>query len=312
MKTASIERIVAVKPHPNADRLELATVLGWQCIVRKDEFKEGELVIFVPIDTILPEAPWTEFLKGKLRVKTAKLRGEWSQGLVFPTSILPGKVWHEGADVGAELGVRKYEKEIPLALSGVQRGNFPAYLAPKTDEDNGLSNPRLVEHVLSFDCEATLKLDGSSCTVIVEDSTISHVCSRNVDLEESASNAFWHAARKLDTSGRVGTWVIQGELMGPGIQENQLGLLEPTLYVFQVKTPPDGSWTHNAGFPNTVPFVCPIPRGTTLEDLQKLADAQVLPNGQPAEGIVVRPVGMPASGIGRPLGFKIINRNYGE
>jgi len=311
MKTASIERIAAIKPHPNADRLELATVLGWQCIVKKGEFRVDELIVFVPIDTILPETPWTEFLKGNLRVKTIKLRGEWSQGVVFPASILPGKVWNEGADVGAELGVKKYEKEIPLALSGTQKGNFPAYLAPKTDEDNGLSNPRLVEHVLSYDCEATLKLDGSSCTVIVEDSKITHVCSRNVDLMESDSNAFWHAARKLDLLWMHGTWVIQGELMGPGIQGNQLGLTEPTLYVFQVKRP-DGIWSPNAGFPNQVPFVASVPAGTTLEDLQKLADAQVLPNGKPAEGIVVRPVGMPASGIGRPLGFKTINRNYGE
>lgn len=312
MKTASIESIVSIKPHPNAERLELATVLGWQCVVKKGEFKPGDQIVFVPIDTILPKEPWTEFLGDKLRVRTIKLRGEYSQGIVFPTSILPGgRVWHEGADVGCELGVKKYEKEIPLAISGTQRGNFPSYLAPKTDEDNGLSNPRLVEHVLSFDCEATLKLDGSSCTVIVEDSKITHVCSRNVDLMESDSNAFWHAARKLDLHRIHGTWVVQGELMGPGIQGNQLGLTEPTLYVFQVKTD-GGSWMRNVGFPTQVPFVASVPAGTTLEDLQKLADKQVLPNGRPAEGIVVRPVGMPASGVGRPLGFKIINRNYGE
>lgn len=309
MKTASIERIVSIRPHTNADRLEVATVLGWQCVVRKGEFAEGELVVFVPIDTILPVAPWTGFLGDKRRVRTIKLRGEYSQGLVFKTSVLPGKVWHEGADVGAELGVKKYEKEVPLALSGVQRGNFPSYLAPKTDEDNGLSNPRLVEHVLSHDCEATLKLDGSSCTIIVRDGGIVHVCSRNVDLAESNSNAFWHAARKLDVGCLAGLWVIQGELMGPGIQGNQLELTEPTLYVFQVRTP-GGGWTQTTF--NSVPFVAALPAGTTLEEVQALADKQVLPSGAPAEGIVVRPIGMPASGIGRPLGFKIINRNYGE
>ena len=311
MKTASIESIVSIKPHPNTERLELATVLGWQCVVKKGEFKPGDQIVFVPIDTILPKEPWTEFLGDKLRVRTIKLRGEYSQGIVFPTSILPGgRVWHEGSDVGCELGVKKYEKEIPLALSGTQRGNFPSYLAPKTDEDNGLSNPRLVEAVLANPCFSTLKLDGSSCTVIVQDNEIKHVCSRNVDLVEDPGNAFWYAARKINWIDMPGQWVVQGELMGPGIQGNQLGLSEPTLFVFQVKWP-CGKWTTNGvGLPNEVPFLGPAP--STIAECQEMADRQVLPSGKPAEGIVIRPVGMPASGIGRPLGFKIINRNYGE
>lgn len=310
MKTASIETITALRPHSNADRLELATVLGWQCVVKKGEFKAGDNIVFVPIDTILPKTEWTAFLGDKLRVKTIKLRGEFSQGIVFPLSVLGcAKQWHVGADVGAELGVKKFEKEIPLALSGVQRGNFPLYLAPRTDEDNGLSNPDLVRHVLSHACVATQKLDGSSCTIVVQDSEIKHVCSRNIDLVESDGNAFWHAARKLSLHGMRGTWVIQGELMGPGIQGNQLELTEPTLFVFQVKWP-CGTWKDNVGFPNLVPFLGQAP--STLEECQAMADRQVLPSGKPAEGIVIRPVGMPSGGSGRPLGFKIINRNYGE
>lgn len=313
MKTAVIETIADIKPHPNADRLELATIQGWQCVVGKGEFKPGDRVVYVPIDTILPETPWTAFLKGKLRVRTVKLRGEFSQGIVFPLTVLPepARGWQEGADVGAELGVKKYEKEIVLSISGapVKESTFPHWLAPRTDEDNGLSNKRMALSVLSRPCFATLKLDGSSCTVVVEDGAIRHVCSRNLDIAESSSNAFWHAAKKLDISRLSGQWVIQGELMGPGIQGNQLELTEPTLYVFQVRTP-GGIWVEHAGFPDTVPFLGRAP--TTLEGCQEMADKQVLPNGKPAEGIVVRPVGVPSGGSGRPLGFKIINRNYGE
>ena len=117
MKTASIETLASIRPHPNADRLEIATVLGWQCVVKKGEFTAGQAVVFVAPDTILPRAAWSEFLAkdGKpIRLKTIRLRGEYSQGLVLPLSVLPSasQTWNEGADVGAELGVKKYEKEI--------------------------------------------------------------------------------------------------------------------------------------------------------------------------------------------------------
>ena len=110
MKLASIEVIKEIAPHSNADSLEIAKVLGWQIIVRKGEFKAGESVVFIPIDTILPDAEWSAFLKkgGKpIRLNTIRLRGEYSQGLVQPLSILPEHVrgWQEGADVGGELGV---------------------------------------------------------------------------------------------------------------------------------------------------------------------------------------------------------------
>jgi RNA ligase (TIGR02306 family) len=326
MKLATIELIAELKPHPNADRLELATVLGWQTIVRKGEFTAGEKIVFVPIDTILPKAPWSEFLADKknpdkpIRLKTIKLRGQFSQGLALPLTVLPEcvRTWHPGADVGGELGIKKFEKEIPAQLSGIAKGNFPRHLAPKTDEDNALSNPSLVDEVLQYPVTITQKLDGSSCTIIVKDGAIEHVCSRNLSLVESETNSFWRAARKLKLADFSG--VIQGELMGPGIQGNQLELLEPELYVFQIRD--DVGWCAQAELDGlcerlgakAVPVIESYEiLHLTLDMLQFLADAQVLPNGKPAEGIVVRPT-EPRDyvGEGRPLGFKLINRNYGE
>ena len=322
MKLASIETVSEILPHPNADKLEIAKVLGWQSVVRKGEFKTGDTVVFVVIDTILPVAPWSEFLKKgdkQIRLKTAKIRGQYSQGLVLPMSVLPDctKQWHMGSDVGCELGIKKYEKEVPLALSGVVKGTFPQHLAPRTDEDNGLSNPDLVAEVLKYPIRVTVKLDGSSCTVIVRDGKIDQVCSRNQSLMESDSNAFWAAAKKLELP--VGDWVIQGELMGPGIQGNQLGLTSPELFVYQVRKI-DGTWITD---PYKFPFDCRSvwtlvnPYETpTLERLQGLADEVVLSPREgiliPAEGIVVRPVNPITAGNGRPLSFKIINRNYAD
>jgi RNA ligase (TIGR02306 family) len=328
MKLASIETIVTIRPHPNADSLDIAKVLGWEAIVRKGQFAAGDRVVFIPIDTILPDAEWSAFLKKgdkPIRLSTVRLRGEYSQGLIQPLSILPEHVrsWQEGADVGGELGVKKYEKEIPAQLSGEVLCPFPQYLAPKTDEDNGLSHPEIVEAVLATQerhplC-ITQKLDGSSCTIIVEEGKILHVCSRNLSLKETDANAFWKAAKKANFEvipyGPQFSGIVQGELMGPGIQGNQLGLSEPTLFVYQIRA---GVWM---GYDDSVYFAGNFgfrhverldvgERVLDLAHLQEIADRQILPNGKPAEGIVVRPGDYRSSGIGRPLGFKIINRNY--
>lgn len=330
MKLASIETIKEIVPHSNADNLEIAKVLGWQSVVKKNEFKEGDRVVFVVIDTILPGADWSRFLADKknpdkpIRLKTAKLRGQYSQGLVLPLSVLPENVqsWQVGADVGGALGIKKYEKEIPACLSGEIVGSFPSYLISPTDEDNGLSNLELVEEILKVNeggVTITQKLDGSSCTVIVEDGKITQVCSRRLSLKESDTNGFWIAAKKLEIEEGWSGY-IQGELMGPGIQGNQLKLMQPTLYVFQVKEKDYEYYDFNemANFciknrMNMVPligFKTLIDAQYAIEYLQELADSTVTHHGAPAEGIVVRPVTYKTSGNGRPLSFKIINRNY--
>lgn len=335
MKLASLEIIKSIKPHPNADKLEIAQVLGWQTIVVKDQFKEGDKIIFVVIDTILPKAPWSEFLADKkdpekpIRLRTIKLRGQYSQGLVLPLSVLDGNsfnvsTWQIGADVGAELGIKKYEKELPASLSGEIAGAFPTYIAPQTDEDNGLSNPDLVAEVLKHNITVTKKYDGSSCTIVVDNGQITHVCSRRLSLKESASNAFWQVARELTIPENF-SGVIQGEVCGPGIQGNQLKLLKPTLYVYQIRTEGGYMTWHNMSqfcqqnlnckYVPTLGYYTPMVSTITLDDLIELADSQTLDNeiddkGVPAEGIVVRPSDYRASGIGRPLGFKIINRNF--
>jgi len=327
MKLASLEVIKSIKEHPNADSLEIAQVLGWQTIVKKGEFKEGDKIIFIVIDTILPKAPWSDFLADKkdpekpIRLRTIKLRGQHSQGLVLPLSVLYGNTfaastWQIGADVGAELGVKRYAKELPASLSGEIVGTFPTYMVSKTDEDNGLSNPELVAEVLKYPITITGKMDGSSCTIIIKDGKIDQVCSRNLSLKESDTNAFWKAAKKLNIpEGFNG--IIQGEVCGVGINGNVHNIPEPTLFVFQIRTQDIYMTYHNMEQfcqqnlnCNVVPLIVHSVSGEDLDSLIELADEQRTSEGLPAEGIVIRPSDYRASGIGRPLGFKIINRNY--
>ncbi len=101
-KLATVRKIAEIKPHNNADALELAVVDGWQCVVKKGDFNAGDLVIYFEVDSVLPVLPVYEFLrkgcyvkkdwltKGEgFRLKTIKLRGEKSQGLVLPYNISP-------------------------------------------------------------------------------------------------------------------------------------------------------------------------------------------------------------------------------
>lgn len=329
MKLATIENITELKPHPNADRLELATVKGWQAVVRKGDFEAGQAVVFIVIDTIVPRTEWSEFLfkpddgKKEVRLKTIKLRGQHSQGLVLPLGVLPCGLWNTGADVGCELGVKKYEKEIPAQLSGKVKCNFPQHLAPKTDEDNALSYPEILETILKHDMLViSTKMNGSSATFIIEDHTVAHVCSRNMSLEKTEGNAFWHAIKGVDFRNleATGKWVFQGELMGPGIQGNELELDEPTVFIFQVQNP-EGRWLDyselvavcdRVGINHCLNFVRVESKLMTVARLQSIADELTLPNGKPAEGIVIRPEEVPAAGNGRPLSCKILNRNYGD
>ncbi len=86
MNLATIERITSIRPHPNADRLDLAQVLGYECVIQKDSGIPGGLCIFIKPDTTLPDAPWAETFNkfSKTRVKAMCLRGEWSMGIALP------------------------------------------------------------------------------------------------------------------------------------------------------------------------------------------------------------------------------------
>lgn len=97
-KLATIQKITKLEPIPGADNIEKATVLGWELVVKKGEFKEGDLCVYIEIDSILPEKPEFEFLRErKFRIRTIKLRNTYSQGICFPIKILEnyGKLIYE-------------------------------------------------------------------------------------------------------------------------------------------------------------------------------------------------------------------------
>lgn len=235
-KLATIEYISDLRPHPNADSLELATVRGWQVCVKKGEFRAGGFCVYCEIDSVLPERPEFEFLRDrKFRIKTIRLRGELSQGICFPLNILPvGSVPLYGDEVTELLGITLYQPPIPTYLGGDTAGSFPSFI-PKTDAERIQNLDWIFQECASLDWAATEKLDGSSGTFFWKDDAL-HVCSRNWELKDSDRNAFWQAARTHELADKLKgtTLAIQGELLGPGIQGNRYGIQKPTLFVFDV------------------------------------------------------------------------------
>lgn len=118
-KLASIQFIKNLEIIPGADLIEKATVLGWECVVKKGEFNIGDKIVYVEIDSIMPERPEFEFLRPrKFKIKTAKMKGQISQGIVFPLSIIHSvnpeyslTLLNEDDDLTELLGIVKWDPE---------------------------------------------------------------------------------------------------------------------------------------------------------------------------------------------------------
>lgn len=232
-KLVTIQQITAITDIPGADLVAVATIQGWQVIVKKTEFKVNDLCLFYEIDSFLPLEPRYEFLKkttkfdGKegYRLKSIKLRGVLSQGLALPLSMFPEITTTKlDFDYSSQLNVIKYDNEQqeyaqkPGLKSGKARGSFPSQI-PKTDQ------PRIQNLVTYFstmtdeEFEETLKLDGSSMTCYkiayiptrwekfksffgfkYQDNHFG-VCSRNLELKRTANNV-----QTFDNQGKISVY----------------------------------------------------------------------------------------------------------
>lgn len=274
-KLASIKRIDEINPIEGADAIEVATVGGWKVVVKKGEYTAGDLAVYFEIDSWIPHelAPFLsngkeprefESVKGE-RLRTIKLRGQISQGLLLPISEIDKHLWNsdcwnEDDDLTEYLGILKYERPLPAQLAGQAKGNFPSFI-PKTDEERVQNlSKNLGKWSQSDDqWEITEKLDGSSMTVFFRNNAMDDagdfiaefgVCSRNLQLKETEGNSFWGAARKYNLEEKLTALdrniAIQGELVGPGIQGNKYKLTDIDFYVFTVYDIDTGEYLSSA------------------------------------------------------------------
>ena len=388
-KLASVQRIKAIKPIEGADRIEIVQVLNWNCVAKKGEYQVGDTVIYFEIDSLLPDIPAFEWLKGsswsqklnKYKISTHKFRGQISQGLVIPITQLgelleqikpegydclpswmymengfnikdwidlDGKFALEGVDLTETLTIEKYEP--PVSNGPLGDLIHHEWYVPKTDEER---IQVCAENVLPVymnadksDWYASIKLDGCSCTAgLFADG---YLCGGRNQWYKGP-NMYTETVRKYtlgvetlegdleytlkEYQKQTGKYVVfQGELCGPGIQSNRLGLSEKEWFIFNVFVSDTGemdSYT-KVGFDEMIDFceifclnhVPVIPLGLdfkfdkdkttdeTVEDLLSYVDnikyrtyfGDAAP-GQTAEGVVFRMKDMTNS-------FKVVSNKY--
>ena len=297
-KMATIRRIDELNPIEGADKIEVATVGGWKVVCQKGLYVVGDLVVYCEIDSFIPTtiAPFLtkdghypktyEGVEGE-RLRTIKLRGQISQGLLMPRQVALDKIGeiYEDMDVSELLGIVKWDPPVSAQLAGVAKGNFPSQI-PKTDQERCQNLKREISQASGTMFEVTEKLDGSSMTVYLIDGVFG-VCSRNLDLKESEGNTFWKVARELDLETKMrfmgDNFAIQGELIGEGIQKNIYDIKGHRFMVFDMYDIIEGDYMT----PDKVRAICKVqnlnhcpvilPNGSvnhTIDELLELAEGK--------------------------------------
>ena len=343
---ATIRRIKEIKPIEGADAIELAVVDGWQVVVAKNVGHQvGDLVVYCEIDSFLPTEPEFEFLRKSsykkmgdqegFRLRTIKLRGQVSQGLIIPLkdaySLYKRSTpnldmqWFEGLDVTEMIGIVKYEPPIPAHLAGKVKGSFPSFLR-KTDEER-IQNleKEYAEWTFSSNHQfyATEKLDGSSFTCYIKNGEFG-VCSRNMDLLETEDNTFWTVARKLDLENKLRSFgkniCFQGEMVGSGIQGNHYNMKDQTVFFYNIFLIDEREYVGYDEFRNMLfdldlacvpvlsyPFDFPVDPETSLPTVSALLRAaegkSILNDKVEREGLVIR-------SMDRTISFKAISNKF--
>lgn len=330
---ATVRKIDRIDPIEGADRIEVAKVGGWEVVVEKGIHSAGDQVVYFEIDSALPleDSRFSHLAARGSRIiddkpyhvlKTIRLRGVYSQGMVMPVSVFEDDI--DTAEVISQfsldeaLGVFKYEPPVPVSIGGQVAGGFIGGV-PKTDAQRVQNiKPRHYEQMLAEgDWVATEKIDGTSGTFYNDPDEGIRAASRNWELMRSEEQVHWKMVDKYDLQNTIPQgWVVQGEVAGPGIQKNRLALKEVSLFVFRVlddagRDVPRILWPEDLQL-----WAAPIYEDLVLPESIEEAVAQVngikslVTPGRLTEGVVWWDRnGKEFNFLGRP-GFKAISNKY--
>jgi RNA ligase (TIGR02306 family) len=327
----TIQRVKAITAIANSDFLETVHVMGWQCVAKKNEFQAGDLGVYFEVDSFLPVDPRYEFLRTSsyrdnadngvgFRIRTVRMRGELSQGLLLPLSLfpelagLPEGGLPEGEDVTERLGVKKWYIPEVAEAGGTIIGDRP-YGIPASDEIRIQSALELLDQLAGKPYYITTKMDGTSGIVYYINGKIG-CCSRNKEIKDEETALYWTPVYQYGLKEKLAKYgkniVLTGELCGPGIQRNKLRLPGYEWYVFDVKDWDAGSYfSYDQALEICASLGVPVvpleERGEqfsyTLEALLEKARGKY-PSGLDKEGIVVRNTTAP-----KYISFKALNND---
>ena len=329
-----------LETHPNADRLELAAVGGFRCVVAKGSFADGDLAAYIPEGAVCPDWLIAELgLEGKLagsrknRVKAVKLRGALSQGLVYPVrdGMIRGRPVAEGDTVTELLALVKYEPPIPIAMQGEVQPVHGATL--RYDIENVKKYPDELQD--GEPVVITEKLHGSWCCLgwhpdhgpIVTSKGMSDRGMALILNEANQNNLYvrtWRAfeapfeTARARLAGAGQPFYVLGEVYGRGVQDLHYDKPNPAFRVFDahVGEPGHGRYLSpseiEASLGDLFPLVPVLYRGpfSTGVLLKETDGATALGGKHLREGVVVKPATERASPeFGRVI-LKSVSGNY--
>jgi len=332
-KLATIQVIKDILPIKGADRIEVARIKGWKVVVKKDEFKVGDKVVYFEIDSLLPIREEFEFLRNSsyrktdeqegFLLRTVKLRKQFSCGLIMSLDILNDTPCHifkltEGDDVSDYLNVVKFEVPIPDELKADVVGPIPSFIL-KTNEERAQNlsddfDEWKKDNVIFYETE---KLDGQSTTMYLHNGVFG-VCGRNWEFKRNPNNLFWKFAIENNIEEKLRIYgkniAVQGELIGSGIEGNNYKLSHKTIKYFRVFNIDEYKLEDYNTFvdivtnvlnADTVPLICSYYKlpGTIDEILKHVEGKSVLTNSSKREGSVFK-------SIDSSISFKVINNEY--
>lgn len=339
-KLASIQVVHHIEPIDGADRIELAHVLGWQCVINKDTFKPMDLGVYFEIDSFLPIRPEFEFLRASsykntdimgegFRLRTMRFKGQISQGLLLPLKLFPEIPSDAGVgyDVTELLGVRKWEIEERATTGGNIKGVLP-YDVPHTDETRVQNVPELIREFAGLEYYISTKMDGTSCSLSIDEDGF-HVTGHNYEYKDDGSNSFYEFVKQRGFREKMEgcvaalgltTLTIQGEFCAPGIQQNRLRLTKPEWYVFTIRENGKRVGMMRMLLLCEAMDMTPVPieetgfdfpsKYPTVEAVLERADGEY-PNGGKKEGIVIRPAKpVYSTTISSSLSMKAVSNKY--
>lgn len=307
--------IIKLEPHPNADSLSLVMVNDFQCAVRTADWSDGDLAIYIPPDSVVPETKEFEFLGKHRRIKAKKLRGEWSVGLLIPAPI-DAKV---GDDYMERLGIIHYEPETKGHFStGGDNVSAPVGFFPKYDVLNFRKYSSSFED--GEEVIVTEKLHGANSRFVCVDDQI-YCGSRRFWKKEDPNNLWWKA---LNQCAVLDAWlrhhqdlVVYGEVYG-SVQKFTYGANHGEINFAAFDIMRNDKWldydeAHEIGAP--LPWVPFVYRGEyNKTKILTFADGNSLVPGAQniREGVVVKPT---TERTDRKLGrvqLKIVSNAYLE
>jgi RNA ligase (TIGR02306 family) len=324
---ATIEVIEDIFPHPDpeVERLEIAKVLNFTCVVGKGSFKKGDLCILIQPDSVLPDTEWAAPYKKfcKTRIRAVKVRGFISFGVIEKFSLLHQTEnnsthdYYVGTDVTKLLGITKYEPPAPQDLQA--KGNLP-FNIPKTDETLWC-NIRNLKDYLGQKVDISTKYDGSSCSFYYKDGQFG-VLSRSLEIKPECENKYTSHISRYNLYTKLASYCethkvnlcLRGESYGQGIQNlknNPHSKLPLNIAFYSVWLIDEMKYTGKGEkhyFVNVckeldLPYVDILEEDVELTyDLIKKYDEQLEKvNGNYFEGVVVKATN---------FSFKIINKHY--